>query len=221
MRGRASALTLLLAGGALALVGSAQPWWRAIGDDVSVGFQGSEATGGLSQALAVVVLAGTLLILVLRARGRRVVGGLLIAAGAGAMVLGGLRVRPSADAVRAQVREVSLADQFALTGTVWPWVYAAAGLLVFAGAASVIINAPRWRSSAVRFERGSSAGTAAVAEEPTDVWRALDAGVDPTLDPGGETVEDPDVRKSRTGDTMENAEQDQTPQAPKGNARRK
>ena len=49
-------------------------------------------------------------------------------------LLGALRVRPSADAVRTQVREVSLADQFALTGTAWPWVYAAAGVLVLAGA---------------------------------------------------------------------------------------
>ncbi len=146
MRGRATALALLLAGGALALVASAQPWWRAIGDGVSVGFTGSEATGGLSQALAVVVLAGTLLILALRVRGRRIVGGLLIAVGAGVVVLGGLRVRPSAAAVRTQVREVSLADQFALTGTAWPWVYAAAGALVLAGATSVIINAPRWRA---------------------------------------------------------------------------
>ena len=158
MRGRATALALLLAGGALALVASAQPWWRAIGEGVSVGFKGSEATGGLSQALAFVVLAGTLLILALRVRGRRIVGGLLIAVGAGVVVLGGLRVRPSAAAVRTQVREVSLADQFALTGTAWPWVYAAAGALVLAGATSVIINAPRWRVSAARFERAS--GTA-------------------------------------------------------------
>ena len=225
MRGRASALALLLAGGALALVASAQPWWRAIGEGVSVGFKGSEATGGLSQALAVVVLAGTLLILVLRVRGRRVVGGLLIAAGAGVMVLGALRVRPSADAVRTQVREVTLADQFALTGTAWPWVYAAAGLLVLSGAASVIINAPRWRASSRRFERGPGTGPASVAEDPADVWRALDAGVDPTLDAdsqaGNEPTDDPDVRKGPTGDTMENAEPAQSPDAPNGNVPRK
>ena len=221
MRSRASALGLLLAGGALALVASAQPWWRAVGEGVSVGFKGSEATGGLSQALAVVVLAGTLLILVLRARGRRIVGGLLIAAGAGVVALGVLRVRPSADAVRTQVREVSLVDQFALTGTAWPWVYAAAGLLVLAGAVSVVINAPRWRASAARFERGSNAAKPSVATDPADVWRALDAGEDPTIEAAREAAEDPDVRKGPTGDTMENAEQAQSPQAPDGNARGK
>jgi uncharacterized membrane protein (TIGR02234 family) len=221
MKGRASALALLLAGGALALVASAQPWWRAIGDGVSVGFTGSEATAGLSQALAVVVLAGALLILVLGVRGRRIVGGLLIAAGLGVVLLGGLRIRPSAEAVRTQVREVSLADQFALTGTAWPWVYAAAGLLVIAGAASVIINASRWRPSAARFERGSRTGPTYGAADPADVWRALDAGEDPTIEAGGGAGDDPDVRKRPTGDTMENAEQAQSPQSPNGNARGK
>jgi uncharacterized membrane protein (TIGR02234 family) len=221
MRGRASALAMLLAGGALALVASAQPWWRAIGPGISVGFTGSEATGGLSQALAVVVLAGTLLILVLRAPGRRIIGGLLIAAGAGVTALGTLRIRPGADAVRTQVREVSLADQFALIGSAWPWVYAAAGLLALAGATSVIVNAPRWRATAARFERGPSTGPSAVAADPADVWRALDEGLDPTLDAAGEAAADPDVRKSPTGDTMENAEQAQSPNAPNGNVPRK
>jgi len=221
MRSRASALGLLLTGGALALVASAQPWWRAIGEGVSVGFKGSEATGGLSQALAVVVLAGTLLILALRVRGRRIVGGLLIAAGAGVVALGVLRVRPSADAVRTQVREVSLADQFALTGTAWPWVYAAAGGLVLAGATSVIINAPRWRVSAARFERASGTARTSVATDPADVWRALDAGEDPTIEADSEAAGNPDVRKRPAGDTMENADQAKSPQSPDGNARRK
>ncbi len=43
----------------------------------TVAFSGSDVTGGLSQALAVVVLAGVLLTLVLAATGRRVVAILL------------------------------------------------------------------------------------------------------------------------------------------------
>ena len=45
-------------------------------------FSGTQATGGLSQALAVVALAGTLLMLALRTRGRRVTGALLLLVGA-------------------------------------------------------------------------------------------------------------------------------------------
>ncbi len=181
MRRRATALALLLAGGALGLVSSAQPWWRAVGPGIAVRFTGTEATGGLSQALGAVVLAGTLLILVLRVRGRRVLGSLLILAGGGMVLTGVARVRPSAEAVRTQVREVSLADQFALTGTSWPWGYAAAGLLALIGALLVIMNAPRWRASAARFERPVDAPVVD-ADDPAEVWRALDQGVDPTLD---------------------------------------
>ena len=124
MRSRALAFGCLLLGGGLALVGSAQPWWRAVGEGVVVKFSGTQATGGLSQALAIVALAGTLLMLALRTRGRRVIGALLLLVGAGIAVVGGLRLQPSADAVRSQVREVSLADAFHLSATVWPWVFA-------------------------------------------------------------------------------------------------
>jgi hypothetical protein len=49
----------------------------------------------------------------------------------------------------------------------------------------------------------------------------MDAGVDPTLDGADEAADDPDVRKSPPGDTMEKAEQAQSPQAPDSNARPK
>lgn len=200
------ALLALLIGGGLALVASAQPWWRTVGQGsaldqgLSVAFSGTEATGGLSQALGAVVLAGTLLILALRARGRRVVGVLLLIGAAGVVVVGLVRSRPTPEAVRAQVREVSLTDQFALTSTPWPWVYAIAGVLIATGALSVVVNAARWQESAARFERpadvavtphSTEVGTDEDAtrpasidsvEDPARVWRALDEGEDPTLD---------------------------------------
>lgn len=203
MRRRGLALIALLIGGGLALVASAQPWWRAVGQGssldqgLSVAFSGTEATGGLSQALGAVVLAGTLLILALRARGRRVVGVLLTAVAAGIVVVGLARSRPTPEAVRAQVREVSLADQFALTATPWPWIYVVAGVIIAAGALSVVVNAARWQESAARFERSvegadssapiraaDSAEPAVVdsTDDPASVWRALDAGQDPTID---------------------------------------
>ena len=57
MRSRALAFGCMLIGGALALIGSGQPWWRAAGEGVVLKFSGTQATGGLSQALAVVALA--------------------------------------------------------------------------------------------------------------------------------------------------------------------
>ena len=110
MRSRALAFSCLLIGGALALIGSGQPWWRAAGEGVVLKFSGTQATGGLSQALAVVALAGTVLMLALRTRGRRIIGALLVLVGAGLAVVGGLGLRPSADAIGSQVHEVTLAD---------------------------------------------------------------------------------------------------------------
>ncbi len=97
MTRRASVLALLLVAGLLALVASAQSWWRAVGDRGPAGlrgtvtFTGADATGGLSQALAIVVLVGVLLALVLAIRGRRVLAVLLALAGLGVAAVGALR----------------------------------------------------------------------------------------------------------------------------------
>jgi uncharacterized membrane protein (TIGR02234 family) len=188
---RSLALGGLAVGAVLALVAGSRAWWRAAGTGVSVAFTGTEATGGLAQALALVALAGVLLALVLKSRGRRVLGALLVLAGAGAVVLGLLRPRPASGAVRTRVLEVSLADSFALTGTAWPYVYAVAGLLVLAAAVLMALTAGRWPSRAARFERpgaGQVPGAGIAADLPRDddpaaLWRLLDAGVDPTNTP--------------------------------------
>jgi uncharacterized membrane protein (TIGR02234 family) len=195
MRSRALAFGCLLLGGGLALVGSAQPWWRAVGEGVAVKFSGTQATGGLSQALAIVALAGTLLMLALRTRGRRVIGALLLLVGAGIGVVGGLRLQPSADAVRSQVREVSLADAFHLSATVWPWVFALSGVLVAAGAVLTMTTAGTWPSGSERFQPGSSKAVVSGSDDPAELWKAMDVGVDPTADPH--------VHNRAAGDTME------------------
>lgn len=219
MRGRAAAYASLVAGGGLGLVASAQPWWRAVGEGVSVGFTGSETTAGLSQALIVVALSGCLLTLALKVRGRRVVGGLLALAGAAAVAVGVLRFRPSPQTVLTQVREATLADQFALTGTAWPWLYALAGVLLLGGGVLILITATRWPVRPDRFSR-TAGGYVNVEAEPADVWKAMDAGLDPTVDEpqpaagGAGTAgpsltaadpEHPDVRTRGVRDTMDSA----------------
>ncbi len=160
---RGSVLGLLLAAGLVGLLTSAQPWFRASGDsgggaEDAIVFSGAEASGGLTQALAAVVLAGVLLTLVLRVRGRRVVAVLLGLCGLGMLVVGLLRNPPSEAAIRTRFRQVSLADQFVLDWTGWPWAYAGAGLLVLAGAALLWLGCPGWvapRSSLRTDRRGS------------------------------------------------------------------
>lgn len=195
----------LLLGGLLAVVSTAQPWWRAAGGGARVVFKGTEASGGLSQALAVVSLAGTLLVLVLRVRGRRVLAVLLALAGLGVVVVGALRLRPTTDAVRTKLAEVSLIDQFALSPTVWPWIFALAGVVVTGGALALLVGAPGWAVSAARFDRTDAARRTTAADDPAGIWKAQDAGFDPTVGPDGsaeESLSDPDVHFEDRGDTM-------------------
>ena len=149
---RAAAYGALVAGGVLALVAAAQ-------------------AAGLSQALAVAGLAGALLMLALRARGRQVVGAALALLGLGMVATG---------VVAATGQPVP-----------WPVAYAVAGGLVAAGGTLTLLTSPRWPSRAERFE---------ARDEPVDLWRAQDAGLDPTADSDG--PDDPDVRKTPVRDTM-------------------
>jgi uncharacterized membrane protein (TIGR02234 family) len=159
MKSRVLAFGCLLVGGVLALTSSAQPWWRATGEGVVVKFTGSQVTGGLSQALGIVALAGTLLMLVLQVRGRRVVAAMLLLVGVGLVLAGALRLQPSADAVRSQVREISLVDAFQLSLTAWPWLFILSGALIVSGAALAMITAARWPSRLRSFSPAPSVGS--------------------------------------------------------------
>jgi len=204
-RRRGRALLPGLVGGVLLLVTSAQAWWRATGDGVHVGFTGNQSTAGLSQALGVVALAGWLLVLVLRTRGRRVVGVLLALTGLGTALVGALRQRPSATSVRNQVREVTLADSFELVPSAWPHVYAAAGLLVLACGLLTVLTAGSWPRRADRYARTTTrVASTTAADDPAAVWRAQDAGLDPT-------TRSPDVRIEGAEDTMGGADDHRTP----------
>lgn len=149
MRSRAVAYAALVAGGILALVASAQ-------------------SAGLSRALALAGLAGALLMLALRARGRRIIGGALALLGLGIVATGVTAALPGGDR--------------------WAIGYAVAGALVVTGGVLTLLTSPRWPSRAERFE---------TRDEPVDLWRAQDAGLDPTADP-----DDPDVRKTPVRDRM-------------------
>ena len=140
-----------------------------------LGLVAAGQAAGLSPALAAAGLAGALLMLALRVRGRQVVGGALALLGLG-MVAAGV---------------------VAATGQPAPWPvgYAVAGVLVAAGGTVTLLASRRWPSRAERFE---------ARDEPVDVWRAQDAGLDPTADSDG--PDDPDVRKAPVRDTMREAE---------------
>jgi uncharacterized membrane protein (TIGR02234 family) len=212
---RTYALGGFLVGAALALVAGGRPWWRAEVAGLDASFSGTESTGGISQALAFVVAAGALLLLTLSVRGRQVVAALLALVGCGMAVLGVLRVRPSAEAVRDQVRTISLADQFSLSATAWPWVYAAAGAVVVLAGLITVMRSDRWPRRITRFERATAASSA--DEHPAEAWRAMDAGLDPTAEFPAVPARrvDPDVQSGPPQDTMERDSTRSTELSPK------
>ena len=197
--GRGAAYGALLLGALLALVSSAQPWWRASAGGVRVDLTGAEATGGLTRALTGVVLAGTLLSLAVRATGRRVLAVLVLAAGLALAAVSVARIPPSAAAVRSRLRQVTLVDQVGLEPTSWPWVCAAGGVLVGTGAALMLRSARRWPERAERFDRRHRQHD--LVADPALAWQAMDAGIDPTDDPEIEPA-DPGVRNADSRDTM-------------------
>ena len=202
MRNRGLAFGCLLIGGALALIGSGQPWWRGAGEGVDLKFSGTQATGGLSQTLAILALAGTLLLLALRTRGRRIIGALLALVGVGLAVVGGLGLRPSADAFGSQVRQVSLAET--LSATAWPGIFVGSGVLITIGAVLTMITARTWPSRSDRFRPGSGRSEGSASDDPAELWKAMDAGVDPTTDTA--KVPYPNVHNRDPGDTMDDTE---------------
>jgi uncharacterized membrane protein (TIGR02234 family) len=214
-RSRSLAFSALLVGGLLGLIAGGQPWWRATGGGTSVTFTGNEASGGLTWSWAAVVLAGVLLALVLRARGRQVVAVLLALVSVGMLLTGVLHQRPTSEGVRTRMAQVSLADAFALEPTGWPWGYAAGGLLALTGAAVMLLRAPRWPARTARFDRAERSGSFELADDPAGAWQALDAGEDPTdVDPDAHQgraaapmddtpgTPNPDVQSNLPGDTM-------------------
>ncbi len=91
-RGLAAALLLCLAGAVLLLAGGSAQWVSVVVDgvaplpDTTVMLDGGDLAPGL-RALGVVALAGVPALLAVRRAGRVLVGGLLVATGAGAMAL--------------------------------------------------------------------------------------------------------------------------------------
>lgn len=205
MRSRTAAFAGLVLGAGAALVASAQPWWNARAGAASVGFTGAQTTGGLAQALGLAGLAGVLLLLTLGRRGRRILAGLLLVVGGGMVALGLLREPPGESMIAGEVKLVALGDAVTQSATAWPVVYAVAGGLVALAAGVVLLRVGTWPQRADRFTRESAAASAAASadlDDPTQVWKALDVGIDPTGEASTDPVGGPDVHIRTSGDTM-------------------
>lgn len=203
-RGRTPAFALVVLGAIAVVAMATVPWYFV---DSRTRFSGTAITGGAAEVLGVVVLAGALLMMALRATGRRIV----------AVVIGVIALlaaiflpwqRPDADEVLAELRKHSLSDTYALHPTGGSVGYLVSWLAVLAGAVLVLLYAHRWPQRAARFERNApEAGIPIGPDGEPDaaaIWKAIDSGQDPTRDDSQDTGQD--TGQDGSQDTSQQAE---------------
>lgn len=188
MKNRTTAFALLVLGAIAVVAMATVPWYYV---DSRTRFNGTAITGGAAEVLGVAVLAGALLMITLRATGRRIVAVVLGVMGVLAVIFLPWQ-RPDADEIRTELRKTSLADTYTLHLTGGNIGYLVSWLAVLAGAALVLRYARRWPQRAGRFERNlgsnSEFDTAETGipvgpdgePDAAAIWKAIDAGQDPT-----------------------------------------
>lgn len=180
MRGRSglgSAVLLLVLAGAALLVATAGPWLTGVvprpaplpdellertADDVAPAVR----------ALGLVVLAAAPALLAVRGRGRPVLGALVVAAGAGALVAA---LRPLLDPTGVSGTGADL------SATARPWLAAAGAALAVLGGLLVVVRGRGWPGLGRRYEAPAARREAPdPAADGAAAWEALDRGEDPT-----------------------------------------
>ena len=200
-RAFATALSLGLGGGLLALLGTSRPWAEV--DAAGPGMPASlvQVSGGSAlpwlPALALVVCSSWLAVLATSGLPRRAVGLLSLLAAlalvAGAAGAEGAVREAVADAVRASPTSAQgsapvLAER--ATRSAWPLLTATGGLLAALAAAAVLARGHQWPAMGRRYRSpataparpkpGNGASPTGSTSDPVDWWQALDEGRDPT-----------------------------------------
>ena len=174
-RAHLTAVASCLAGAGLALYAVTRVWAVRVEPRPGLSDLRTEQTGADVQpwliGLAVVALAGTGALLATRGLARRVLGGLLVLAGAG-IVVGAVLARTGVDAGAA-----------GLAGSVWPVGCVLGGAAVAVGGVLAARHGHRWAAMSSRYERRPAAPArerTGTAPDSREFWDALDRGDDPT-----------------------------------------
>jgi uncharacterized membrane protein (TIGR02234 family) len=190
------ALLLVAVGAGLLLLGFGRTWVTATSAQpglprIVVSLSGLDLVpvGG---ALPLVALAGIAGLVATRGVWRRLVGALLLVAGAAGTVLAARAGLSLADASGAGATVDRLVGErlgvtvsgVPVTTTSW-WLPAAmGGLLLALGGLLALLHGSRWPTLGRRYER-EGAAPAGAETRPESTWDLLDRGVDPTADAPG------------------------------------
>lgn len=175
---------------ALAAVASAKDWaslQAAASHQVQSSIT-SSAELPLASALSLAALASWGALLVSRGRWRRWIAALGLALAVGSLATAIVGFSKAPHDLRAAVHNAlgnAVAVQTSLNG--WYWTALIADLLVVIALTVAVRDAPQWPAMSARYDAPTTSGGASRASKPLttqlDVWKAMDQGTDPTLDP--------------------------------------
>jgi uncharacterized membrane protein (TIGR02234 family) len=182
-------MLLLTAAGAALLLWAARATWAQGTVDGAGGARLSASGQEVSSApaaLALVGLAAAVAVFAVRRAGRIAVGTLLALAGAGAAAAAALGARDTAALDEKAARSAALTNATAahVTHTAWPWLAAAGGSLLCAAGVLTLLRGRDWPTMSSRYDAPAAPTRTGrrPAQTPTDLWKALDRGEDPTAD---------------------------------------
>jgi uncharacterized membrane protein (TIGR02234 family) len=177
-RGLGIAVTGCVLSGAVALFAVGRVWLHYTVPRTGLADLRAAATGhataGAASTLALVVLAGVVVLPATRGPGRRVEGVLIALAGLGIGYLAVLTIAFTTDQLDASDAS-TYADGRA---TAWPWIALVAGVVAVATGVFAALASGGWPAMGRRYESAGSAKRGPATE--TSIWDRLDEGDDPT-----------------------------------------
>jgi uncharacterized membrane protein (TIGR02234 family) len=177
-RGLGIAVTGCVLSGAVALFAVGRVWLHYTVPRTGLADLRATATGhataGAAGTLALVVLAGVVVLPATRGLGRRIAGVLIALAGVGIAYLAILTIASTTDRLDGS-HASTYADGRA---TAWPWIALVAGAIAVATGVFAALASGGWPAMGRRYESAGSAQRGPATE--TSIWDRLDEGDDPT-----------------------------------------
>ena len=194
---------LAVAGAAIAAVSAAVTWWSADYLDPLTGAVTIEATGAATVPelipLALVGLAGFGAALATHGVVRRIVGVVISLCGLAIAIRSGMSFTTEPGALVEQLTRPADRVGGATVHPLGPVLAVVGGLLLAAAGVLVVLGLGARQRMSSRYDRTAAPSTAATgtrsedSSDPSDWWKALDAGADPTIvDSSAQNVTAPD-----------------------------
>ncbi|MFC3998587.1 Trp biosynthesis-associated membrane protein [Nocardiopsis sediminis] len=187
-RGFAAALAATAAGAAALAAASGRTWATGVIEvagptaPAPVELTGADLAPAAS-AMGIAGLAALAALVAARGWPRRIIGLLMALFGCIALQSVWSGTRP-AELARLAAEQATAGGRAEAPGlaAAWPALAAAGAVLLVLSGLATAVRGPSWPGMGSRYDRHSAPRTAR-ADDPAELWKSLDSGEDPTLDP--------------------------------------